>query len=135
LSRLRSRVAELSGDPSSCPPNVIDRRRFLLSALAAVAGDARAADAQVPRRIAFLCPATCSNLPAQHFSADLAFLKGLEQAGFPNGPAIYFDMAGAGVGYKRLPEMAEQLARRKADVIVVFGNAAARAGRRQRFQW
>jgi putative tryptophan/tyrosine transport system substrate-binding protein len=109
---------------------MVNRRRFLLTALATAAGVARVADALAPRRVAFLCPTSCSNLPATHFSGDLAFLRGLEQAGFPSGPALYFDMAGAGVGYKRLPEMAEQLVRRNADVIVAFGNAAARAARR-----
>ena len=122
-------VGTLSGDRSSVRRIVLDRRCFLLTALATVAAWAGAADAQAPRRIAFLCPSSCSNLPATLFSADLAFLKGLEQEGFPNGPALYFDMAGAGVGHKRLPERAEPLTRRKADVIVAFGNAAARAAR------
>jgi putative ABC transport system substrate-binding protein len=39
-------------------------------------------------------------------------------------------MAGAGVGYERLSEMASKIAKRKPDVVVVFGNAAARAARR-----
>jgi hypothetical protein len=45
-------------------------------------------------------------------------------------PGLYFDMAGRGCGVRGPPEMALRVAKRKADVIVAFGNAAARAARR-----
>ena len=108
----------------------MDRRRFLLTSLATVVDGPRVANAQGPRRIAFLCPGSCSNLPSVYFSGDQAFMKGLERAGAPGDANVHFDMAGAGIGYQRLPEMATELVRRKANVLVAFGNAAARAARR-----
>jgi putative ABC transport system substrate-binding protein len=53
----------------------------------------------------------------------------LTRAGL-TGDDVYFDMAGGGVGYERLSEMALQIAKRNPDVVIAFGNAAARAARR-----
>jgi ABC-type uncharacterized transport system substrate-binding protein len=57
-------------------------------------------------------------------------MSGLTRAGFSGGGDLYFDMAGGGVGYERLSEMALQIGKRNPDVVIAFGNAAARAARR-----
>ena len=108
----------------------MDRRRFLLTSLAGALAGPAAAEAQQPSRIAFLCPRSCSALPNVTLAVDRAFMSGLTRAGVSGKGDLYFDMAGAGVGYERLSEMATQVTKRKADVIVAFGNAAARAARR-----
>ena len=108
---------------------LIDRRRFLVAVAGAVATPL-AAGAQQPRRIAFLCPVSCSNLPNVVLPADHAFIRGLTRAGFSAGGDLYFDMAGGGVGYERLSEMAVKISKRNPDVVIAFGNAAARAARR-----
>jgi len=107
----------------------MDRRRFLLTSLAGAVDVPLAAGAQQPRRIAFLCPISCSTLPHVMMAGDRAFLSGLTRAGFSGGD-LYFDMAGGGVGYERLSEIALQIAKRNPDVVIAFGNAAARAARR-----
>jgi putative ABC transport system substrate-binding protein len=107
----------------------MDRRRFLLTSLAGALAGPLAARAQQPRRIAFLCPISCSNLPHVVLAGDRAFMSGLTRAGFSGGGDLYFDMAG-GVGYERLSEMALQIGKRNPDVVIAFGNAAARAARR-----
>ena len=57
-------------------------------------------------------------------------MSGLTRAGLSGGGDLYFDMVGAGVGFERLSEMALQIAKRNPDVVIAFGNAAARAARR-----
>lgn len=86
-----------------------------------------AAEAQQTKRIAFLCPTSCSNLPNPLSPADQAFLRGL--AGSVGAQNVSFDMTGAGSGDVRLSEMANRLVSRRVDVIVAVGNLAARAAR------
>lgn len=107
----------------------MDRRTFLAGPAAALLAAPLAAGAQQVRKVAFLCPMSCSNLPHPVSASDKAFIMGLGRIGFPGGENVYFDMAGAGVGYDRLAEMATRLVSRKADVILAFGNAATRAAR------
>jgi hypothetical protein len=90
----------------------MDRRGFLLTSLAGALVAPLAAGAQQPRRIAFLCPISCSNLPHVVLAGDRAFMSGLTRAGFSGGGDLYFDMAGGGVGYERLSEMALQIGKR-----------------------
>lgn len=84
-------------------------------------------EGQAQKRVAFLCPASCSNLPNPATAEDQAFLRGL--AGSIDVRSVTFEMSGAGVGYGRLAEKARRLATQKVDVIVAVGNAAARAAR------
>jgi putative ABC transport system substrate-binding protein len=106
------------------------RAALALAIVLALLAAPLAAGAQQPSRIAFLCPRSCSVLPNVTFAPDRAFMSGLGRAGVSDKGVLYFDMAGVGVGYERLSEMATQATKRKADVIVAFGNAAARAARR-----
>lgn len=86
-----------------------------------------AAEAQETKRIAFLCPTSCSDLPHAVTPADQAFLRGL--AGSLGARNVSFDMTGVGIGDARLSEMARRLVSRKVDVIVAVGNLASRAAR------
>jgi putative ABC transport system substrate-binding protein len=105
----------------------VDRRRFLLTSLAGVLAAPLAAEGQQTKRIAFLCPTSCSNLPNPISPEDQAFLRGL--AGSLDAQNVNFDMRGAGIGDARLSEMASRLVSRRVDVIVAVGNLAARAAR------
>jgi putative ABC transport system substrate-binding protein len=105
----------------------VDRRRFLLTSLAGVLAAPLAAEGQQTKRIAFLCPTSCSNLPNPIRPEDQAFLRGL--AGSLDAQNVNFDMRGAGIGDARLSEMASRLVSRRVDVIVAVGNLAARAAR------
>jgi hypothetical protein len=93
----------------------MDRRRFLVTSVAGVFGAPLVAKARQPRRIAFLCPISCSNLSSVTFAGDRAFMSGLTRAGLSGGGDLYFDMVGGGVGYERLSEMALQIAKRNPD--------------------
>ena len=59
-----------------------------------------AAEAQQTKRIAFLCPTSCSDLPNAVSPVDQAFLRGL--AGSVDARNISFDMRGVGIGDVRL---------------------------------
>ena len=121
---------EPTGYIRACPERMAVRFcvRLLAIALALALPTALlAAEAQQTKRIAFLCPTSCSNLPNPISPEDQAFLRGL--ASSVHARNVYFDMAGAGVGDTRLSEMASRLVSRKVDVIVAVGNMAARAAR------
>jgi len=111
----------------------MDRRRFLLTALSGSALSILAApvdaEAQPKRKVAFLCPISCSNLPHTVFDADRAFLAAFERAGYILGRNASIDMSGVGIGHHRLPDAAKKLVQRKVDVIVAVGNEATRAAR------
>jgi hypothetical protein len=64
----------------------MNRRRFLLTSLGGTFAWPLAAGAQQPRRIAFLCPISCSNLPHVVLAGDRAFMRGLTRAGFSTAP-------------------------------------------------
>jgi putative ABC transport system substrate-binding protein len=85
---------------------------------------APAALAQPAPKIAFLCPAACSNFANTHRVRDRAFLEAFEQAGFVVGRSATLDMSGAGVGYGGLAAAASKLVGRKVDLIVAAGNEA-----------
>src|SRR5262245_46206853 len=95
--------------------------------MATLLGAPLAAEAQKTKRIAFLCPTSCSNLPNPISPEDQAFLRGL--AGSLDARNVSFDMAGAGIGDVRLSEVARRLVSRKVDVIVAVGNLESRAAR------
>src|SRR5215831_16464758 len=106
-------------------------RRAFVTGLGAVLVAPPAAESQPARRVAFLCAFTCSSLNLGTGDWDQAFIRGLGQSGFPGGRNVEFDMRAAGTnGDEGLPDAARQLVSRKPDVIVAFGNAAARAARR-----
>ena len=108
----------------------MERRVFLAGTGAVLLSAPLVAEAQSQARIAFLCVDSCSSLPNAVGAWDLAFLNGLEQAGYVLGPKLFLDMTGVGVGYVRLPEAATRLVHRKADVIVAFGSFAAGVAKR-----
>ena len=85
--------------------------------------------AQAAVKVALLCPARCSNLPATIDPSDRAFLAGLERAGYVQSRNLSIDVSGVGVGRARLPEAARKLVERKVDVIVAVGNDSIRAAR------
>lgn len=116
--------------------SVIDRRAFLVGSPAISVAPPLAAEAQQPRRIAFLCPISCSTLPHVVTAGDRAFLSGLTRAGFSGGD-LYFDLAGGGVGYERLSETALQIAKRNPDVVSPSGmpRPARLAGLPARSRW
>jgi len=109
----------------------VERRTFMAMVAGGFLAAPLAAEAQSIRKVAFLCTTWCSSLPNLISTQDQAFMKALGQAGFPGGRNLDFDMAGANVvGYERLPDAVRRLVNRKPDVILAFGNAAARAARR-----
>jgi len=85
--------------------------------------------AQATATVAFLCPASCSNLPNTSGETDRAFVAGLERAGYTLGRNASIDLSGAGVGYDHIADAAKRLVRRKVDIIVASGNEATRAAR------
>jgi putative ABC transport system substrate-binding protein len=59
-----------------------------------------------------------------------AVRQGLEESGFTDGHNVIIDYRWADGRYDRLPVLAEELVRRKVDVIVAGGNNAAQAARK-----
>src|SRR5262249_50827370 len=104
---------------------IVDRRTFVGTLALPLLAAPLAAEAQQTKKIAFLCPTSCSNLPNSINPVDQAFLRGL--AGSLDARNVYFDMTGVGIGDVRLSEMASRLVSQKVDVIVAVGNLAARA--------
>jgi putative ABC transport system substrate-binding protein len=104
----------------------VDRREFLgtltLSLLAApLAGEAQPTQG-VPRIGVLL------NSPDNENLRDLR--QGLRELGYIEGQNIALDVSSAEGKFDRLPALAEQLVRRKVDVIVASGPQGVRAARR-----
>jgi putative ABC transport system substrate-binding protein len=104
------------------------RRAFVgtlaLALLAApIAGRAETA------RVAFLCSASCSNLPQVYHAWDRSFLAGLKRSGHVLGRDVAIDLTGVGVGLQQLPDAAQRVVQRAPRVIVAVGNQAVRAAR------
>ena len=60
---------------------------------------------------------------------DLAFRRGLREAGFFEGQNVVFEYRSAGGDYNRLSAYASELAEMPVDVIAAFGSPAARAAK------
>jgi putative tryptophan/tyrosine transport system substrate-binding protein len=82
------------------------------------------------RKIGFLCPGSCTNIPHPFNEWDRRFLSGLEHAGYVLGRNASVDLSGIGVGYGGLLAGAQKLVQHRVDVIVAVGNDAAHAARR-----
>jgi putative ABC transport system substrate-binding protein len=86
--------------------------------------------AKVPR-IGVLCPIACFVAGRQVTgAAGDAFLKALRDLGYVDGENVFLDFRGAGVAYSRLADQAAELVRRRVDLLLVEGSAAAQAARR-----
>ena len=86
-----------------------------------------AAAPQPVRKVAFLCPENCSNLPNPVNDWDRALLAGFERGGLVLGRNAELDISGIGIGHDRLSSAAKKLVDRKVDVIIAVGNEATRA--------
>ena len=107
----------------------MERRTFLSTLTGGLLAAPLAAEAQPVGRIAFLCADSCVNIPHVVRPVDRPFLRGLEGGGYTLGLNASVDIVGVGVGFHRLREVADQLVKRKAHVIVVVGNTEALAAR------
>lgn len=86
--------------------------------------------AKVPR-IGVLCPVACfvASVPGVGVGGE-AFLGALRDLGYVDGKNVLLDFRGAGVAYPRLADHAAELVRRRVDLLLVEGSAAAQAARR-----
>ena len=106
---------------------MIDRRRFL-SGLAALAAP-RAVNAQQAtgvRRIAFLSAGAPNTGPNRWLDA---FSQQLREFGYEQGRHLKFESYHAKGNTERLPELARELVRQKADIIIATSSFAARAAK------
>jgi putative ABC transport system substrate-binding protein len=86
--------------------------------------------AKVPR-IGVLCPVACF-VAGRQVTGGVgdAFHSALQDLGYVDGENVFLDLRGAGVAYSRLVDKADELVRRRVDLLLVEGSAAAQAARR-----
>jgi putative ABC transport system substrate-binding protein len=104
------------------------RRREFISLLGGAAAWPVTARAQQPermRRIGILSPGH-SELSDPTFQMVNAFLRGLHELGYTEGQNLTVDRQYADGNPSRLRELAAELVRRKAEIIVAFSTTAAR---------
>jgi ABC-type uncharacterized transport system substrate-binding protein len=103
------------------------RREFitLLGSAAAWPLAARAQQVGNVSRIGFLSPGR-SELPDPTFDMLKAFLQGLHEVGYTEGQNLAVERLYADGSSDRLRELADELVRRKPDIIVAFSTTAAR---------
>jgi putative ABC transport system substrate-binding protein len=75
--------------------------------------------------VGFLNPAT----PSGYARMVSAFRQGLKESGYVEGESVTIEFRWAGGQIERLPELAADLVRRRSDVIIAGGFAAARAAK------
>ena len=117
----------------------MDRRRFLATSVAGATFSftslaPRPAHPQqsrtaLPRRVAFLCIDSCTQLPTEVFPGDQAFVRRLAQRGYVTGRDVGIDSSAVGTGIERVRERALRLVERKVGVIVAVGTLAAATAR------
>lgn len=95
------------------------RRRDLITMLGGAAAWTRAARAQAPPIIGYLGP----EAPGPFASRVGAFREGLAERGYVEGRNVAIEFRWAQGDYRRLPELAADLARRRVDVLVAPGGA------------
>ena len=104
------------------------RRRDFIKGITGIAMTlplvARAQPEQM-RRIGILSPGR-SELPDPTFSMRNAFLQGLHELGYMEGQNLAIERRYAAGSSDRLRELADELVRRKPDIIVAFSTTAAR---------
>jgi putative ABC transport system substrate-binding protein len=107
----------------------MDRRRFLLTSLTAVAAPltAEAQQAASLPRIGFIAPASLSDPRVPSFLQ--AFRQGLRELGYVEGQNIAIEFRWAEGQYDRLPGLAAELVRLKVNVIVAAGPNAIQAAK------
>ena len=107
---------------------MMDRRRFLLTALAGVLAAPLAAETQTPQRVyrlGFLGQTSAPDLSRQM----AALSQGLRDLGYAEGSNLVIDYRWAERKLDRLPALASELASLKVDVIVTHGSAGSRAAK------
>jgi putative ABC transport system substrate-binding protein len=107
----------------------MDRRRFLLTSLAATLAVPLAIEAQPAGklwRVGYLSSSSAERERAR----VAAFEQGLQELGYLEGKSIFIEQRYAGGEFERLPELAAELARLKVDVFVVAGAPAAHAAKK-----
>jgi putative ABC transport system substrate-binding protein len=99
----------------------MDRRRFLLTSLAAALAAPLAAEAQAARvpRIGFLSVISLADPQLKPYFN--AFRQALREVGFVEGETIVIDYRSADGKYQSLPDLAAELVRLKMDLIVASG--------------
>ncbi len=103
---------------------------FTLGLFAAAQVTLAQSRAKVPR-VGVLCPVACFVAGRQVTgAAGDAFLRALRDLGYVDGQNVALDFRGAGVAYSRLADQAAELVRRRVDLLLVEGSAAAQAARR-----
>lgn len=81
-----------------------------------------------PARVAFLCAGFC-RIASDRYEEGKAFREALREAGYLDGQTVVIDDRAAGVEDGQLERSASELVRRRVDMIVARGVAAARAVR------
>jgi putative ABC transport system substrate-binding protein len=104
----------------------VDRRRFLLTALAGTLAAPLAAEAQSARKIPRLCFLTFDPGTPQS-SRFNSFFQGLRELGYVDGQTVSIDYLSAGGRGQEFSVLAVDCVRLKADVIVVTTPAAQAA--------
>lgn len=109
-----------SPDGTLMPADRIDRRAMLIAVLAAVGTSRRGwAQSESMPTVAYLGPES----PRQFASRLRAFHEGLAEAGYVEGQNVRFEYRWAQGLYGRMPELAAELARLGASVLVATGGA------------
>jgi putative ABC transport system substrate-binding protein len=117
----------------------VDRRRFLLTSLAGATfsfpsitprpAHPQQSTTALPRRVAFLCIDSCTQLPHEVFPGDQAFASRLAQRGYVIGKDVGIDSSAVGIGIERVRERALRLVERRVGVIVAVGTITAATAR------
>lgn len=104
------------------------RRRKVIAGLAAVVVTPLAAAAQARRPVIGFLSGTA---PETYQPFVTAFLKALADAGFVEGKTVDIEYRWADGAFDRLPGLAEELVRGKADVLVTSGSSVAALAAKQ----
>ena len=107
----------------------MDRRRFLLTSLAATLAAPIGAGAQQAGKVARIGFLVTSSAGSNPHRLEV-FRKGLREHGYVEGKNIVFDYRYAEGNLNRLPDLAAELVALKVDVIVTAGEPGIRAAKR-----
>ena len=105
----------------------MDRRRFIVTSLAATLTGPLAAEAQLATKVPVVGVLNSGAGPRSG-TVDIA-RQGLRDLGYVEGQTIAFDVRFAGMKYESFPGLAADLVRRKVDVILASGPVAIRAAK------
>ena len=107
----------------------MDRRRFLLTALAGALAAPLGAWAQPVGKLWRAGYLSSSSVQRERVRVA-AFQQGLRELGYLEGKNILIEERYAGGAFERLPELAAELVRLKVDIFVVAGAPAAQAAKK-----